>query len=136
MKRNHLFAMLIAASLLTACGIGKRAETMDSLLTEHAQMMRWGDVAAVVSFMDPEKQEIRPDEHYLARLANYRVTRYREVGRNQPDDDTVTQRFELRLVNVHTQAEYVVLHNTGWRWDEEAERWWMTTAMPELPGRG
>lgn len=131
--RYAMIACLLAS--LTACSAGKRTEAMQTTLTEYAQLMRWGDVAGAGGFLDPEMPELVPDEHYLARLANYQVTRYRELGRSQIDEDTLSQRIELRLVNIHTQGEHTILHDQTWRYDAEAQRWWKTSPMPQLPGR-
>ena len=133
MIRYLLIACLLLS--LTACSAGKRNEAVHSTLTEYAQLMRWGDLGAASGFFDPELPELTPDEHYFSRLSNYQVTRYREIGRSMLDDDTLSQRIELRLVNIHTLAEHVLLHDQTWRYDRDDQRWWKTSAMPDLPGR-
>ncbi len=54
---------------------------------------------------------------------------------NSLDDGRLAQTVEIRFVNRHTQAEHSIIDRQIWRWDAKAERWWLTTGLPDITER-
>ena len=81
--------------------------------------------------------DARPDPQRLSfelqRFEQVRVTGYAPVGRAPAaDGETYLVVMELRLVNRHTLVERVLQDRQEWRYDEETDRWWLMSGLPEI----
>ena len=123
-----VLACVLPVLLLAACA-SKRPDgnKLNAALYDYASAIRWGELDAALSHVDPEYRTKHPlDSIERARFAQLQVSGY-YVRQNREDaSGRILQTVEIRLVNRHTQTERTVVDHQVWRWDEEARRWWLT----------
>jgi len=138
MLRN-LSLLILTAALLAACVTQERRknELLQNSLDTYGAALRWGDFQRALSLVDPEElPEPAQLGFLLERLRNIRPTDYQVVSTLPgPDPDTVVQRATLRFANRHTAVERTIQDEQVWRWDAEAERWWLTPGLPDITRR-
>lgn len=129
-------AALLVLLLLTACsGAGTKPDILDRTLYAYSAAIRWdeGNIDAALVFVDPEYQMKHPlSALERERYKQVRVSGYYVKSSQKISDTQYTQRVEIRLVNVHTQAERAVIDNQSWRWDEAGKTWLLTTGLPDI----
>lgn len=133
--RSIRWLMLIAlAVVVAACASRERSGQLDETLRHYADLVRWGEWAAAADYYDPKKRADEPISALeMERLAQFRVSGYRKRALEiTPDGQEARQSVEIRLYNVHSMAERVIVDHQAWRWDEEAERWWLTSGLPDV----
>ena len=129
-----LIGTLLAAAILMGCNSTSqldksRGETLD----QYGNLIRWGQWDGAVNFVAPEYLEEQPISRLdLDRLRLFHVTNY-TIRSTQVFDEgkTVTQLVELRLFHKSQAVERRVLDEQLWRYDEEQERWWLHTGLPD-----
>ncbi|SRR5690554_1231323 len=132
---KKLLITLVILALLQACG-GRmsKKQSLDHTLYQYAKVMRWADFDQALNFIDPEADEdIQPTELELNRLKQFGVSSY--VPRPilpGPDENSIVQTVELKLYNIHTKREKVVLDEQVWRYDEEQKRWFLDSGLPKI----
>lgn len=126
-----VFALVVA---LAACAARERSTQLDETLRHYAELIRWSEWRAAADYYDPELREESPVTGLeLDRLGQLKVSGYRERALEiTADGRQARQSVEIRLYNVHTMAERVIVDHQAWRWDEEAERWWLTSGLPNV----
>jgi hypothetical protein len=67
----------------------------------------------------------------MERYQQVQVSGYRELGANV-GPDTAARPIEIGVVNRHTQVERSTRYVERWRYDAEADRWWITSGLPDL----
>lgn len=131
-------ACLLLALLLAGCASttpDRRA--LDDALYDYASAIRWGELDAALSHVDPDYLAAHPlDSIERARFQQLQVSGYYVRQNSQDAEGRVHQLVEIRLVNRHTQTERSVVDRQTWRWDAEAKRWWLTTGVPDLAPAG
>ena len=139
-RRPILILVLIALiPLLAGCAADARKEELLNLSLEgYGASLRWGDFRSALNYVDPEE---RPDpariNFVLQRFDQIRVTSYRDLdGGPGVEPNTIMQTAEIRLINKHTAVERTIIDRQVWRWDEVAERWWLTTGLPNISRTG
>ena len=136
MKRlTRLLLPALLAALLAGCPNSRTDEkALENTLTLFASEIRWGeDVERLFAYFDPEDAEkLRPKPLELERWKQYRVIGYREQPVVWNGEDSAAQRAELELVNRHTQITRNLKMTTLWRYDDEAERWYLDSPLPAL----
>jgi hypothetical protein len=134
--RTTAIRWLVLALLVTlvACASRERADQLDETLRHYSSLIRWGEWPAAADYYDPELREKRPiSELDMERLGQFRVSGYNQRALEvSPDGQKARQSVEIRLYNVHTMAERVIVDQQVWRWDEKAERWWLTSGLPDV----
>jgi hypothetical protein len=130
------FSLLFVALLLTACsGAGTKPDMLDRTLYAYSAAIRWdeGNIDAALAFVDPKYQQTHPMSSIeLERFKQVRVSGYYVKGSQQISETEYAQRVEIRLFNIHTQAERAVIDDQVWRWDEPAKTWLLTTGLPKI----
>jgi hypothetical protein len=134
---TRLAILVIACLALVACATGRPdTHKRDRTLYAYASEIRWGDIESALAFIDPKvRAEKTPTALELERYRQVQIAGYNVRGLDQPDDETLHQTVELRLVNRHTQVERSVLDRQRWRWDGEAKRWWLVSGLPDISPR-
>lgn len=136
MNRPSWLLLLLSTVLLAACATGKPdSNALDRTLYAYAGAIRWGPLEDAIARIDPEAGANRPTELTLERLRQIQVTGYYVQASNSLDDGRLAQTVEIRFVNRHTQAEHSIIDRQIWRWDAKAERWWLTTGLPDITER-
>jgi hypothetical protein len=137
MNRTRWLLIVLSTALLAACATGKPdSNALDRTLYAYAGAIRWGQLEEAMAALDPEAlAERRPTELALERLRQIQVTGYYVQASNSLDDGRLAQTVEIRFINRHTQAEHSMIDRQIWRWDDRAERWWLTTGLPDITER-
>lgn len=122
------------AIFVVACGSTSgmdksRADTLE----QYQAMIRWSQWDGAVNFIAPEYLEEHPITSLdLERLRLFRVTAY-NIRSTQVYDEgkTMTQVVEIRLFHKSQAVERSVTDQQLWRYDEETQRWWLHTGLPD-----
>lgn len=134
MPRFRLITFVLPALLaLAGCatGVGTRTETLDRTIYDYSAAIRWNNFEKAFDAVAPEAREKRPLTSFeLERMKQSQVVGYTVVSAGPTPDGGVVRDVELRLVNVHTQAERVMRTRETWRYDEAAQRWWQEDGLP------
>jgi hypothetical protein len=133
----RLALLVLVCLALAACATGRPdSYKRDRTLYAYASAIRWGDIEGALAFIDPAlRAEKTPGALELKRYEQVQIAGYNVRGLDQPDDETLHQTVELRLVNRHTQVERSVLDRQRWRWDRDAKRWWLVSGLPDIAAR-
>lgn len=126
---------IAALLLLVACagGPGTRADALQRAQYEYSAAIRWNQFEVAAEFIDPAVRDRQPlDSFELERLRQNRVVGYTVISRSLQPEGGERLEIELRLVNLHTQAERVLRVRETWRWDPTAKRWWQSEGLPGL----
>ena len=131
---KKLLILLLLLALLQACG-GRmsKKQNLDHTLYQYAKVIRWADFDQAVNFIDPKSDDVKPTELALNRLKQFGVSSY--VPRPilpGPDENSIIQNVNLKLYNIHTKREKVVLDRQVWRYDEEQKRWFLDSGLPDI----
>lgn len=120
--------------LLAACGVQRAdVKALEATLSSYGSVMRWGKAEQAVPFLDPELPEAaRPSDLELERWNQLQVAGWREQPYAMFGETRATQVVEIDLVNRHTQKLKTLVDRQEWRWDAEAQRWWLTSGLPKL----
>ena len=132
----RLAAALVCLTLLAACsGVGTKVDALDRTMYAYSAAVRWheGNIESALAFVDPAYLAKHPLSALdRQRFAQVQITGYYVKGSQQISETEYAQRVEIRLVNIHTQAERAVIDDQVWRWDEAAKTWWLTTGLPRI----
>jgi hypothetical protein len=134
MRRIPSIALMLLILLLAACATQERSNSLTTTLSAYGGVLRWGDFASAVQFIDPEERAKHPiSDLDLARYKQVRVTEYDDGAGPVPISPTeVQQTVKISLVNIHTQAERSVIDRQTWHYDEKAKHWWLTSGLPDI----
>lgn len=134
MRRIPSIALMLSILLLAACATQERSRSLTTTLAAYGGVLRWGDFASAVQFIDPKLRAEHPlSELDLARYKQVRVTEYDDGAGPVPTSPTeVQQTVRVSLVNIHTQAERTVIDHQTWHYDEKARHWWLTSGLPDI----
>jgi len=130
------YAVLVAALaglLLTGCAAvekDRRALSLDSTTRAYLAALRWSDFEGATGFLPPE---MRPQEELPAMFNDLRITRY-EVLRPPVmlTDTQATQIVAIEYLYEFNQIVRRITDRQSWRWDEEAQAWWLESGLPEF----
>lgn len=130
-------ATCLLALLLGACASGPDSRMLDRTLYAYAGAIRWGEFDTALGFVEPEYRRAHP-------LTALEQQRFKQVGvsgyavkeMQLGVEGEVRQVVEIRVFNRHTHAERAIIDRQTWRWDAQAERWWLTTGLPDLGAGG
>jgi len=132
----RLLVLLSTLILLVACATAGRANKLESVLYTYQSTIRWGDLAGAVSYIDPALREKQgPSALQIQRMGQLQVAGYYVQAKQQPDENTLEQVVEIRVVNRHTQVERSVVDRQVWRWSAKDNAWWLTTGLPDFSPR-
>lgn len=132
MRTRYLW-LAIALLALAGCASQTKSNVLQRTLSAYEGVIRWGDIASATRFIDPEAlSEHPPDELQLARYQHVRISNYQTNGPVPSSDTTVRQRVSLGVINIHTQRERTVVDEQVWRYDPEAEKWWLESGLPDI----
>lgn len=129
--------LLAIGVLLAACASGGEKRKLDERLYAYAGVVRWGgDLMQALEFVAPDQREaLTPSTLEQTRLQQYQVAGYYVQGTQAISEEEVHQLVEIRLVNRHTQVERNLIDRQVWRWDDDADTWWLTSKLPQLQSR-
>ncbi|MFZ2235169.1 MAG: hypothetical protein WBP11_09720 [Dokdonella sp.] len=140
MKRLTQSIVVIAlACALGACASDPtrgKAKALDDALRGYASTVRWGDIEQAESFVDPEYRTAHPlTSIERSRFHQVRVSGYNEQPIQRTGEDEVRQNVEIVLINENTQGVRNVIDRQTWRYDAKANRWWLSSGLPDISPR-
>jgi hypothetical protein len=121
------------AALLTACPKTKEESDLSDTLLKYDTVIRWAQWDAAVDFISPEYLEEHPVTRLdLDRLRLFKVTQYTVRSAVPVDEgDGLLQEVEIKMFNKNQARERSVLDEQYWKYDEERERWFLHTGLPD-----
>lgn len=132
-----LCALLLCATLLSACTTPKKDKDLDTTLAGYEKVVRWAEWDAAYAFLAPEYLAENPvtrldmDRLRLFRVSNYTIRSATPIN----DGDGLLQTVEIRLFNRTQATERVVMDQQEWRYNPENERWMLHTGLPDVTQR-
>lgn len=129
----RMLVILGLATLLTACPKTKEESDLSDTLLKYDTVVRWAQWDAAVDFVSPEYLEEHPVTRLdLDRLRLFRVTQYTvRSAVNVDDGKGLVQEVEIRMFNKNQARERIVLDEQYWKYDEERERWFLHSGLPD-----
>lgn len=121
------------AALLTACPKTKEESDLSDTLLKYDTVIRWAQWDAAVDFISPDYLEEHPVTRLdLDRLRLFKVTQYTVRSAVPVDEgDGLLQEVEIKMFNKNQARERSVLDEQYWKYDEERERWYLHTGLPD-----
>lgn len=127
--------LLLGLTLLTAagCATDNRTQSLNDTLEMYRKTIRWDAARTAAQYLHPDE---RPTERQLgfqvSRLEQFKVNGYQPGGPgNFVSEGEFVQTVQISMTNRHTAIEKVIIDRQVWRWDEERERWWLTSGLPD-----
>ena len=121
------------AALLTACPKTKEESDLSDTLLRYDTVIRWAQWDAAVDFISPDYLAENPVTRLdLDRLRLFKVTQY-TVRSAVPVDEGkgMLQEVEIKMFNKNRAREKSVIDEQYWKYDEERERWFLHTGLPD-----
>lgn len=120
-------------ALLTACPKTKEETDLSDTLLQYDTVIRWAQWDAAVDFVAPDYLEEHPVTRLdLDRLRLFRVTQY-VVRSAVPFDEGngLIQVVEIKMFNKNQARERTIIDEQEWKYDEEKERWYLHSGLPD-----
>ncbi len=132
----HLLPRLVVllTLFLGACSSTRDEDKLlDATLDQYAAAVRWGSIEDALGFLAPEAP--RPSAFEIERLKQLQIAGYREPPPVQLSPTEVEQVAQIDFVNRHTQEGKSTIERFRWRFDAEAQRWWLVSGIAKLQAR-
>jgi hypothetical protein len=132
----HLLPRLVVllTLFLGACSSTRDEDKLlDATLDQYAAAVRWGSIEDALGFLAPEAP--RPSAFEIERLKQLQIAGYREQPPVQLSPTEVEQVAQIDFVNRHTQEGKSTIERFRWRFDAEAQRWWLVSGIAKLQAR-
>ena len=125
---------LLPALLLAGCAsTSSRGDALHRAQYAYSAAIRWGDFEGAWQLVDPEYREQHPlTDLELARYKQIQISAYRELASEASENDIAMREIQVGVVNRHTQVERTLRYTERWRYDLEANTWWLTVGLPDL----
>ncbi len=132
---TKVLLLSLSLLLLNACVTEKvkeqkKADSLQTTLYNYSSAIRWNYFDEAYSFRKYEKGEYpKPPKN----LANVRVTAYDVL--HPPTlmvEDVAVQLVEIRYYFIDSQRVRAVRNKEVWIYDENAERWYLDSPIPEF----
>lgn len=133
MKKITLIILICV--LFTACG-GRmsKKQSLDHTLYQYAKVMRWADFNTAMTFFSPDMaQDNKPSSTDIERLKQFGVSSY-VASPILPGDqeDRIIQDVQIKLYNLHTKREKVVIDRQVWEYNGDSKRWMLLSGLPQI----
>ena len=131
-----LLRCLLACCLVVLAGCPKSASkgtALDETQYAYSAAIRWGDFEGAWNLVDPKVRKEHPlTDIDFSRYKQVQISGYRDQGGSMTPDGEVTRDIEIGVINRNTLAERTMRYRERWRYDEEAQTWWLTSGLPNL----
>lgn len=126
-------SILLVAGLLAGCAGAVRDESLRVRLYNYSAAIRWNDIPTAIGYLDPiVLAEKPPSAATLERWAQVQVTRYFEGPQSTDAQGNFRQSVQVEIVDSATQSVRTIIDRQVWRYDEQAQTWWLTSGLPDL----
>lgn len=128
-----LLLALVVAAPADALGKRKKGSQLEAMQLAYATAIRWGEFEEAWQLVDPAYREAHPmTELAFERYKQIEISGYTDKNSSVAEDGNVLRNVELRVINKHNMAERSLRYREEWRWDPEANRWWLVVGLPDL----
>ncbi len=132
---KKIIGILIICTLLSACG-GRmsKKKSLDHTLYQYAKVMRWADYNAAMTFFSPDMTATnKPSTTDVERIKQFGVSSY-VASPILPGDteNQIKQDVQLKLYNLHTKREKVIIDRQVWEYDDDKKVWLLLSGLPKL----
>ena len=131
-----LLRCLLACCLVLLAGCPKSASkgsALDEIQYAYSAAIRWGDFEGAYNLVDPKLREEHPlTDVDFSRYKQVQISAYRDLGGSPLASGEIVREIEIGVINRNTLAERTVRYRESWRYDEEAQTWWLTSGLPNL----
>jgi hypothetical protein len=125
--------LLLLASLLAGCASSTQTSALDRVQYAYSAAIRWGDFEGAWQLVDPAYREQHPlTDLELARYKQVQVSGYRDLAAQTTADGIALREIQIGVVNRHTLVERTIRYTERWRYDAEADTWWLTVGLPDF----
>ncbi|NIM70739.1 MAG: hypothetical protein GTN86_08940 [Xanthomonadales bacterium] len=130
----RLAGLLLAVLLASGCATDPKATSLDETLLQYETVIRWSQWDAALDFLAPEHLSEHPITPLdMERLRLFRVTQYTVRSAVPMDEGTrVQQVVEIRMFNKNRAVERSVMDRQEWHWNEERQRWFLHSGLPDV----
>lgn len=132
-------AIAALALALAACASDQthgKAKQLDDALRSYASTVRWGDIEQAEAFVEPEYRAAHPLASIdRSRYHQVRISGYNEQALQRTGEYEVRQNVEITLINENTQGVRSIIDRQVWRYDDKAQRWWLSSGLPDITPR-
>ena len=132
---KKLILIIIICALLSACG-GRmsKKQSLDHTLYQYAKVMRWADFNTAMTFFSQDIDSVhKPSSTDIERLKQFGVSSYVSSPILPGEtDNQITQDVQMKLYNVHTKREKVIIDRQIWEYDGESKRWLLVSGLPKI----
>ena len=132
-SRLLIIAVLVMLAM-SACSSSKPAEKSRSeAFKQYETIVRWSQWDAAADFISPEYMIDNPISRLdMDRLRLFRVTAYTIRSTGVYDEGmTARQVVEIRMFNKNKGVERTIIDNQEWRYNEERQRWYLHSGLPD-----
>ena len=131
--RPGLFVLLLLVALLAACASNQAEKSRSEAFKQYETIIRWSQWDAAADFIAPEYLEENPISRLdMDRLRLFRVTTYTIRSTGVYDEGmTARQVVEIKMFNTHQATERTIIDEQEWRYDEERQRWYLHSGLPD-----
>jgi hypothetical protein len=121
-----LIALLVAGC--AAVEKDRRTLSLDSTTRAYLAALRWSDFEGATVFLPPE---MRPQDELPPMFNDLRITGF-EILRPPVmlTDTQATQVVAIEYLYEYNQIVRKTTDRQSWRWDDEAQAWWLESGFP------
>ena len=131
----HKLRCFLALCLLLLAGCASTPDRGDALREAQyawSAAIRWGDFEGAWTLVDPAWRAEHPLTNLeLERFKQVQVSRYHDLG-SQVSGDRATREVQIGVVNRNTLVQRETRSLEQWRYDAEAQKWWVTSGLPDF----
>ena len=132
---KKLILIITICALLSACG-GRmsKKQSLDHTLFQYAKVMRWADFNNAITFFSPDIEAAnKPSSTDIERLKQFAVSSYIASPILPGDtENQIKQDAQIKLYNLHTKREKIVIDRQVWEYDDETKRWLLISGLPKI----
>ena len=130
---RFFIAALLCLAIAAACTPNPVEKSRGETLKQYETIIRWSQWDAAADFISPEYMIENPITRLdMDRLRLFRVTAYTTRSTGIYDEGmTMRQVVEIKMFNKRQNVERVIIDEQEWRYDEEAQRWYLHSGLPD-----
>lgn len=135
-RRTGWMAVWLALPLwLAGCASGgKQMSALDQAQYDWSEAVRWGNFEGAEAMVAPEIRERSPlTGLQIERYKQIRVSAYRDLAATiAPDNSSAAREILIGITNRNTMVDRELRYTETWRYDAAAQRWWVTSGLPDF----
>lgn len=129
-----LCCLVSCLTLLAGCPkSASKGTALEEVQYAYSAAIRWGDFEGAWNLVDPKYREKHPlTDIDFSRYKQVQISGYRDQGGAIQPSGTAVRDIEIGVINRNTLTERSVRYREKWRYDEDAQTWWLDGGLPDL----